>query len=432
MGDRNRRAFLTAMGAAAIAGCSGGNPTDDSTTAPNGSTVGNSTTSTTTNAATEQATTTAAQNPGQIGKTVEAFEKPQEWAKLDKYGKRAGTTNDVAEGKGALKLTADKSEPYVGVYKAMGQGGADFSGKNFSAAVKVKSPQVAKLTLELYAPDRGHPIEMTRTFTGPTDRWMRVDFGTTGEERDPRLKQVQEMRLVARGRDEGQKVEMLVDDLRVANRPDKGYVFLTFDDSHITHYTKAYKMMQQYGFPGVEGVIPQTIYKDGRLETSQLRKMRDAGWDVASHPYVGNKPLPEFSKSEQKKKIKNTKQWLDNHGFTNGSRVFITPKNLMGKHTWDLVNEYHDAAFRFGGSPTGLPMTGPHNIGRINGESVETAKKMIDFAGKYKQSIGLMYHVIGEDGISEQDFRATLDYIKKKKNVEVSTPTKILKKQGQW
>ena len=424
------------MGAAAIAGCSGGNPGDNATTATdvnNG--VGNSTTSTSTTTSadtTTQQPTTTAQNPGQIGKTVEAFEKPQEWAKLDKYGKRTGVSKDVPEGKRALKLTASKSEPYVGVFKAMGQGGADFSGKNFSAAVKVKTPQIAKLTLELYAPDRGHPIEMTRTFTGPTDRWMRVDFGVTGTERDPRLKQVQEIRLVARGREDGQKVEMHVDDLRVANRPDKGYVFLTFDDSHITHYTKGYKMMQQYGFPGVEGVIPQTIYTDNRLDTGQLRKMRDAGWDIASHPYVGNKPLPEFSKAKQQKKIKQTKQWLDNHGFTNGSRVFITPKNLMGKHTWDLVNEYHDAAFRFGGSPTGLPMTGPHNMARINGESLKAAKRMIDFAGKYKQGVGLMYHVIGKEGISEKDFRATLDYIKKKKNVEVSTPTKILEKQTQW
>ena len=422
------------MGAAALAGCSGSNPSDSNTTdATNNGTAGATTTPGTGTATTTAEPTTTATTPDQLGKTIDGFEKAGSWVKLDKYGKLGTASKDVQEGSKALRMTTKKGQPYVGAYKAMGQGGADFSGKNFSAAVKVKTPQITKLTLELYAPDRGHPIKMTRTFTGPTDRWMRVDFGVTGTERDPKLSNVQEMRLVARSKgSDSQPVEMLVDDLRVVDRPKKGYVFLTFDDSHVTHYSKAFKMMQEYGFPGVEGVIPQTIYKDGRLDTGQLREMRDAGWDIGSHPYVGAKPLPKYSKSEQQKKIKQTKQWLDNHGFKDGSRVFITPKNLMGKHTWDLVNEYHDAAFRFGGCPTGLPMTDPHNMGRINGESLAAAKRQVDYAAKYKQAAGLMFHVIGKEGMSEADFRSLLEYINKQKGVEVTTPTKLLKKQKKW
>ena len=370
---------------------------------------------------------------GSVGKTFDGFESLKHWSKIDQYGKVAQETKDVEQGSGALKLTTPKSEPYVGVYKPMGVGGQDFRGKNFSAAVKVKSPQVSKLSLELFAPNSGRKLTMTRTFTGPTNRWMRVDFGVTNAENNPNLKRVQKMRLIARGRGgENEKIEMLVDDLRTVDRPKNGYVFLTFDDTHITHYTKAYKMMQQYGFPGVEGAIPELVYGENRLNTSQLHKLREAGWDVASHPFVGGESLPERSKSEQKKLIRKSKDWLDSQGFKQGSRVFVTPKSLMGPNTWDLVQEYHDVAFRFGGSPNGLPISAPHNLSRINGESVKTAKRMIDLAGKYRQNVTLRYGIIGEDGISEKDFRSTLDYIKQKKNVKVSTPTKLLKQQEKW
>lgn len=443
MPEKSRRTFLAAAGVAGVAGlagCSGDSggpgtnnststrpPTTSSGTSTGGTTSGEGTTETS-----QTTTSQSVENPGDRGTVVESFENVKNWVKLDQFGSFEQASEDKYEGKPTLRMKYGESARYVGIRKAAGQGGMDFSGKNLSIAVKGINPRNWKLTLELYAPDRGHPIEMTRILVGPTNRWTRVDFGVTSTQRGPDLSNVQEIRIVGRPRSDAASTsgEFLISDLRAVDRPQKGKVLLTFDDGRVSAYTEAFSRMKEYGFPGVCGIITEAIYNEGYLEMAQMKEMRDAGWDMAAHPYVGSSPMPSFSKREQRRRMKRAKDFLRVNGFREGMKHFIVPNNVMGPNTYDLAEELFESAFRFGYAPNGLPTTDPHNYSRINGEAIGAAKTVVDYAEKYNQATALMFHRIGgEQGLDTAKFEGLLEYIDNK-NVEVVNATQLLKSQN--
>ncbi|RZV08822.1 peptidoglycan/xylan/chitin deacetylase (PgdA/CDA1 family) [Natrinema hispanicum] len=418
MTDRNRRSFITtaaAVGTLGFAGClsqvrewrgTDGKPT-----------------------ATQSGDGTSQSGAGDSldlpGDPIDRFEALEKWRAMIGGGDLEAWTDDPYAGSQSAHLTASENTEYAAIYRTIPDG-LDLTGKNFSLAVNFTGRDQLHLTLEVFAPNSRNVHAMQRTLTGPADRWVRVDFGTDRIETQPDLSDVREIRLIARRRgDMTGSIDCRVDDLRAVDQPDTGQVMLLFDGTLESHYTNAFDRLQEYGFAGVEAVIPEAVGEGGRLTLDKLTELDGAGWDLAARPRTGSKFLHEFTPEQQEGMIRRTKAYLENRGFEDGARHFITPRNILGSTANDLVREYHEQAFRFGGGPNGLPLTDPHNVGFFAGDAGTETKTYVDYAAEYGELAVLHFEYIGDDGMSEEAFDGLLEYIDAQ-NVEVVTATDLL------
>ncbi|QLD87498.1 polysaccharide deacetylase family protein [Natronomonas salina] len=367
---------------------------------------------------TDEPTPTDDGEEGEDGELLIDFEDGvDDWYDLDTYGSFEAT-NDVKNGEGGIRLLADEAEPYVGAVKAFSEP-VDLRGKTLSVSFRAKNPQIHRLEVQPVAPDQGNVLRLNRTHTGPTNHWMTLDMGATGERGDPDLGEVYELRLIGRQRSQGQAIDMAIDEIRVHDAPDTGKVMLTWDDCHHTH-TRAFDIMEEFGFPGVDGVITHAVGASSRLDVSELREMNSSGWDIVSHPHPennGSAVLTEenWTETEQRDIIEKSINWLETRGFEDGAKYHIAPGNIRDATNMELLREYHAGSISYGGGNVGLPVNDPHAVGRIDGTSVEAVKNSVDLAEKYNQLVAPMWHSIGDNGedfdISEDDYRELLEYI---------------------
>ncbi|WP_436925477.1 polysaccharide deacetylase family protein [Halosimplex amylolyticum] len=453
---QSRRAFLATVGAVGLAGCSDvGGRNDPDAAAPAGGTdpaievaTGTETdvatsgqTSVTTAGATdgETSTPTPASRTGtasaprtDVGARLEGFEDLEYWYALSDQGTIEPESEGVYAGSQSLRLRASGDDAFAGAFTSFGEP-RDFGGKNVSLAVKVREPAIAKLSVALLAPDESNMVRMTRTFPGPVGAWVRSDMGVTAVRGDPDRSAVQEVRLVARRRDQdGAAIDVSVDDVRLADAPDTGSVTFTFDDTHESHYETAFPLMEEYGFSGVEGVIADAVYRGDRLDVGMMTEMADAGWDMASHPYVGEKLLTEFSAAKQRRVVERNKQFLVDKGFEEGARHFLTPKNMVGPATMRVARDVHDSLYTFGGMPNGRPATTNYYNSRIAAANTDRIRRYVDYAAEFGQHLVLNHHAIGTGAgaLAETDFAALLEYVDGA-DVDVVTCSDTLAPQGQ-
>src|SRR5699024_3577620 len=105
----------------------------------------------------------------------------------------------------------------------------------------------------------------------------------------------------------------------------RGAVVLTFDDGHHTQFDTAKPIMDEFGYPGVVGVIPCLVGNEIRMDRQQLHSMAADGWEMASHPQIEGTPLPTLSKQRQRDAIERSKQWLIDEGFDSKGETLIWP-----------------------------------------------------------------------------------------------------------
>ncbi|QCS43238.1 hypothetical protein [Natrinema versiforme] len=422
MTNRNRRSFVTAVAAAGTLGLAGclsrvrewrGEDGEPTSTQSNDETDGSS------------AGAGSGDRPDLPGNSIDGFEALDEWTAMIDAGELEAETKSPYAGSQSARLTATEDTEYAAVYRTVPDG-LDLRGTTLSLATKFTGRDQLRLTLELFAPNSRDAYAVQRTLTGPSDRWVRVDFGTDRVDGQPDLSNVREIRLTARRRgDLSGSIDCLVDDLRTVDRPETGNVMLLFDGTLESHATRAADLMESYGFAGVEAVIPEAIGEGDRLTLDQLHDLNDAGWDMAARPRTGSRYLHEYTPEKQEGMIRRTKAFLENRGFEDGANHFVTPRNVLGPNGLDLVREHHEQAFRFGGGPNGLPLTDPHNVGFFSGAAGEETKSYVDFAADYGQLAVLHFEHIGADGLSEGAFADLLAYVDRQ-DVDVVTATDLL------
>lgn len=411
MRSQKRREFLvaaSAVGAGISAGCTSLVETDEEHTGDSdddGDPIGETSTDDGDPASDDE---TADETPAdELGDTIEDFEDLSAWQLLDDNGAFDAETDDVATGSQALRIRADEDEPYVGVTRSFSDP-LDLTEKNLSLALNAETPKAHQIELRLLAPDEENALHLGRTHTGPTDHWLRADLGATSDVGDPDLGTVTELQLIGRERDGGAAIDYTVDDVRTVDAPDQGLVVLTWDDNHESTDT-AFELMEAYDFPGVVGVIPHSVGADDRLDLEQLVEMRDAGWDVVSHPHPEGRwglPLSALEDAEQRETIAESAAWLREHGFEAGADHYIAPNHTRDATTLEVLREHHESSASFGGANVGVPLTDTHTIGRIDGYDPDTVKRFVDLAATYKQACIPLWHVIGE---AYDDHEITVD-----------------------
>ncbi|MFA9417054.1 polysaccharide deacetylase family protein [Natrinema sp. HArc-T2] len=194
---------------------------------------------------------------------------------------------------------------------------------------------------------------------------------------------------------EGVSETVWFDDLHFVPRPERGKVMIQFDDAHVTDYTEALPILEDYGYPAVSFV--PTGYVDGgevggdpRLSTKQARELHDAGWCIANHT-VTHPDLPTLSAAEQAAEIRDGQQWLRERGFERGSHYFSYPFGGYNATTLELVAANHDLAFG-GGAPAHGYVSNPQLAPRIGEPSTEQARTAIERTASMRGITSLFFH----------------------------------------
>lgn len=198
------------------------------------------------------------------------------------------------------------------------------------------------------------------------------------------------------GEQEDVDIRFWVDDLRTTPAADQGYVMLTFDDAVASQYENAFPLLEDHGMQGVAAVVPDSLNREGRLAIDQLREMRDAGWDISSHPE--GTAFREFEDPETiQQDIESSYEYLNNRGFPDGARHMFVPYHTTNEEIVDITREYHELSSYFGGTPNAVPFTDPMHLSRVNMFDLDAFKSMIDIAAEYNQlAIGLAHGVVPE------------------------------------
>lgn len=234
----------------------------------------------------------------------------------------------------------------------------------------------------------------------------------------------------------GADIRFWVDDLRTTPAADQGYVMLTFDDAVGSQYENAFPLFEERDMQAVAAVVPDSLNREGRLSIDQLREMRDAGWDISSHPEG-----PAFREFEDpdaiQQDIEDAYEYLNNRGFPEGARHMFVPYHNTNEEIVEITREYHELSSYFGGSPNAVPFTDPHHLSRVNMFDLDAFTSMIDIAAEYNQlAIGLAHGVVPKSEIENdphadmttEQLEKLLTYIENS-NVQLITASDLLDNQ---
>ncbi len=354
------------------------------------------------------------------GELLDDFEDEGNWATL--AGDFGGDEDEALTGSQSLRIESEDGR--AGVLQAIG--GLDMEGQDLSFAIKVDSPRPTNVVIQVLAPFESDMLTCRRRILSMYEGWQRVDVGYTSVRGEPDLSDVEEIRIFVEG-EEDEETRFWIDDLRLTEAADQGYVMLTFDDIVENQYDVAFPMFEEREMRGVLATIPPSINQEGRLSTDQLREMRDAGWDVSAHTERSD-TLTEMDPEEARAELEADHEYLEGRGFEDGARAHFVPYHDVNQEVVDITRDIYDFNSYFGGCNNAMPPTDPHTVSRNAMHDLDGFTQLVDMAAEYNQlAIGLA-HGVGEgdlDDITEEELDSLLDYIEDT-DVEVVTVSDIL------
>ncbi|MFC6905841.1 polysaccharide deacetylase family protein [Halalkalicoccus tibetensis] len=465
----NRRKFLAAIGGSSLtlaAGCTGqlpdtaGDEDEDENNEDNGLNG---------NSDSENATPPAINH----GEVVSNFDDDlDDWFELD--GELTGDDEVLLTGSQSARI--ENTGGFAGIARSFPDG-LDMESHHLSMAVRVDTPRPARITVRIHAPGQADQVWGTRTVLSNYAGWLRMDVGYTGGRGEPLFDNVQEIEIVlddpnastddaeeveeddaageldeedddslaltftplqtdddGEGEDEGNAdIQFWVDDLRITPAADQGYVMLTFDDAVESQYENVFSLLEERDIPAVAAVVPDSLNRENRLTIDHLREMRDAGWDISSHPE--GEAFRELEDPDAiRQDIESAHAYLDNRGFPGGARSMFVPYHNTNEEVVEITREYHELSSYFGGSTNAVPFTDPMHLSRVNMFDLDAFTSMIDSAAEYNQlAIGLAHGVVPEDELeddpladmSTEQLEELLDYIEES-DVQVVTASDLL------
>ncbi len=202
------------------------------------------------------------------------------------------------------------------------------------------------------------------------------------------------------------------------NRARKGVV-IAFDDGHISAYTKGKIIMDRYGYPGAQFIIPSFVGEPGFVNLLQIFDMAASGWDIGGHSdYL----LPSIPDDLLESDIRET-------------QAFLSKYNLRGRHFYALpYGRYDDRVLRALKpyfpfvrpnyslhQPSGYVLHDTLNSQVVSKYTpVEEVFDWIDLAEKNNDLLILVFHKIETKPIYDSeygldDFIRVLEYLKHSK-----------------
>ena len=428
--ERSRRRVLSTAGASlfvGLAGCTSftgnGSESEQTTTSTGGE---ETSTSSTTPGTGTQTNETSTSQPSQIEtKVLDDFEDLSQW-KLQNG--QMSTASNAYGGSQAMQLIRKGGEPL-----ATRPLDISLENRNLTLAVRTDADTPVVFDLLVDAPDAKNRLVLTEGVRVPPGHsWLRIDPGVAQVKGLPDLANVKRLSIKVRGGNAGAK--MWIDDLRTMPSPETPAVAMTFDDSLAAHYAEAFQYMKKKDMAGSVGTITGQIGQQGYLTLKQMKEMKQAGWEFASHSR-STSGLLNASRLEVERKVVQAKQWLVDNGFETGAQYFIYPYGQYNKSLKNFISNHHKMGYRYMGTNSAGSgyITEAMTASRGDGSNVEQAKKMVDIATLYNDLEIFTFHDIvanSDDNlaISPKEFKEFVDYVDSKKNVETLTLSEVEKR----
>ncbi len=421
--NNTRRRFLALSGSATLAGLAGCTDRFGSEASEeNGSDPSNESTSGTT----EQSETNSYEPPaltveteynsreefGQPGESFDDFEDLDAWETVQGS---AEADEDVAfEGSQSLKLTAEDGENVI-VERSIET--TDLTDREFSLAVQTSTPGNVAVDIRLFDIYGGYAHHQLRsvTYRTPDIGWFRTNPGVFEESSVPLERDVvDEIQIIVYNTGDA---EVWVDDLRVHDKPEKGYVVLCWDDGFDDFYDTASPLHDEYGVNAVQAAVRQWTrgQREGIMTVGQLKERQEAGDQIVAHGTHTH--LAQMDEDSLRDSLRRDKNWAVQNEFQGGHYI-VYPHNSFDQTTLDVISDYYYAGgFNQAGDVnlTGVHGFDPLVLPRTIGHDLDIAMRCVDLAVQHRQCTILNFHAFDLDNtIDTDEYEQLLEHIDSK------------------
>ncbi|ELZ14600.1 polysaccharide deacetylase [Haloterrigena salina JCM 13891] len=356
----------------------------------------------------------------QPGESLDDFSDLSEWEVT--RGSGSADQETVFTGDQSFKLESNGEQNVVAQLDVSDK---DFTDTDFSFAIRTTTPQSITINLRLVDQFGGWKAYSLREITcrSPDVAWFRSSPGVFSQsDYEPSLDALDRLEIqVLHTMDQA---EVWIDDLRTHDKPEKGYVMLTWDDGTRDYYETAAPMHDEYGFPAVQAPVPRWVERSdgGSVTAAELKERQDAGDQIVVHGT--HSPLHELDDEERiRNRFKHDKQWYINKGFE-GADYIIYPNNSYDKASLEIASDYHYCGgFNQAGNINTTSVYGfdPLALPRTIGHDLDIAKQCVNRAAQHRQCTILNFHAFSEQNtMPESNYAELLEHIDNA-NVEVIT-----------
>ncbi|MFC4437382.1 MULTISPECIES: polysaccharide deacetylase family protein [Natrialbaceae] len=411
-----RRRFLALSGAATVAGLAGcmGTDSDASENGGNGSSDengdGNESTSYGPPELQVETEYDSREEFEQPGEQFDNFEDLDPWEVVQ--GSAEADEDVVFDGSQSLRLSAEDSENVV-VERRIDT--TDMSDLELSMAVRTSTPSNIAIDIRLIDIYGGYAHHQLRsvTYRDSDPGWFRTNPGVFEESSMPLERDVvEEIQIIVYNTDD--EAEVWVDDMRIHEKPEKGYVVLCWDDGVEDFYDTASPLHDEYGVNAVQAAVRQWTrnQRDGIMTVAQLKERQEAGDQIVAHGT--HTQFAEMDEADLRDALRRDKNWAVQNEFEGGHYI-VYPHNSFDQTVLDVVSDYYYAGgFNQSGNVnlTGVHGFDPLALPRTIGHDLDISLRAVDLAAKHRQCTILNFHAFDQDNtLDEGEYEQLLEHI---------------------
>lgn len=338
------------------------------------------------------------------GDTLDNFENLESWnvrkggrIRADSTRRFTGTQSLTYEGTGRTIIGGEfQADPL------------DLREADLSLAARFQQPADRQPTFWVIgeAPDHENQILFKTPYAADKQTgWQRYDLAPCETQGSPDLADIRRLKIAVHPSDDV-PVKFNIDDLRAHPKPDRGKLVFRFDDSSAIHYDDYFPVLQNYGYPGIEGIVKETVINDHGLSLQEVVELHEAGWDLCNHT-TAHHNIRELSDTELRHDIQEMIDWFDRAGIKQRLDMHIHTYGAYDGASLSILDDYFDVAFA-GGGATNYSLTNPLTISSFDAESgIEETKALIDRVATHRSLGVLMFH----DQYSRAEFAEIVNYV---------------------
>ncbi|GGN94196.1 polysaccharide deacetylase family protein [Haloarcula pellucida] len=339
----------------------------------------------------------------------------EDFETLSKWSVRSGTLTESP-----IAFTGSQSARLVG---ENGNGpliersvaGEDFSDTEISMAVRTPTPSRIAINIRLVDSSGNWLARSLRQISHRHGdiAWFRTapgTFTTSGDVFD--VHDVDRLQVHVLNASDA-RAEVLIDDMRLHSKPDKGYIILSWDDGREIYYEDAAPIHDRFDFPVTMAAAPQLVGKDTFMSLGQLEERQRAGDEIVSHATIAF-DFHQMSAERLAQTLRQNKTWLVERGFEQAEYI-VYPGNNYDGTVLSVAPKYHYA----GGmnqagdvNTTGVYSFDPLVLPRTIGHDLDIAKRVVDNVGRFRNCGILNFHHFDERNTMDvEEYEQLLGYI---------------------
>ncbi|MFC4989316.1 polysaccharide deacetylase family protein [Saliphagus infecundisoli] len=359
----------------------------------------------------------------QPGDSFDDFEDLSAWSITE--GNAEEDADVSFTGSQSVRLFTEEEGENMVIERDLESDNPDLTDLDFSMAVRTPTPEniaVEFRFVDVYGSSRIYQLPSI-AYRGNDPGWFRTAPGVFEEDEYPPEMDFLD-RLEVRIHHTGEGAEVWVDDIRTHEKPDSGYLVLSWDDGLRGFYEEASPLHDEYGVNAVQSAVRQwTINgREDVMTRGELLERQEAGDQIVAHGTHAR--FAEMDPDDLADTVETDKQFKVNSGFE-GANFITFPHNSFNSTVLDIVSDYYYAGgYNQAGSVNLTAVYGfdPLVLPRTIGYDLEICQQCVDTAAQYNQCTVLNFHDFDLDNtINEGEYEELLQYIVETDNVEVIT-----------